>query len=63
MRDGTRVDYSVGRDLDEMITDTTYAVDPRCNEDKLIPYQWDTARYALRPAPTDMSLTGNVVAF
>ena len=61
MRDGTRVDYSVGRDLDEMITGTTYAVDPLCNDDKLIPYQWDTGEVCLAAGKTDLSLTGNVV--
>ena len=58
MRDGNRVDYSVGRDLDEMISGASYAVDPRRNDANLIPYQWDSGDVCLPAGSTGMWLTG-----
>ena len=60
VRDGERVDFSIGRDLDEMISTPpeTFAVDPARNATNLIPYQWDSADVCLPAGTTDMWLTG-----
>jgi hypothetical protein len=62
MRDGTRVDYSVGRGLDEIITETAYSIDPSRNATNLIPYQWDSGDLCLPAGSTEMWLTGDLVS-
>jgi hypothetical protein len=58
VRDGTRVDYSVGRDLAEIIGQTSYSIDPARNQTNLIPYRWDSSDVCLSTGATDMWLTG-----
>ncbi len=62
VRDGTRINYSVGRNLDEMTTvpPTHYAVDPARNDGNLIPYQWDQHDVCLEAGTTELWLTGDV---
>jgi len=64
MRDGARVDYSVGRDLDEMLATPPkgYAIDPARNDGGLVPYQWDVHDVCVPRGATELSLTGDVTA-
>lgn len=60
VRDGVRVTYSIGRNLDEMLNvpPTTFAVDPARNDTGLIPYQWDVHDVCLSAGTTSLSLSG-----
>jgi hypothetical protein len=62
LRDGVRVDYSVGRDLDEMLATppTSYAIDPARNDAGLVPYQWDVHDVCVPRGATELYLTGDV---
>jgi hypothetical protein len=64
LRDGVRVDYSVGRDLDEMLATPprSYAIDPARNDDQLVPYQWDVHYVCVPRGATELYLTGDVTA-
>jgi len=62
LRDGVRVHYSVGRDLDEMLSTPpkSYAVHPDRND--LVPYQWDVHDVCVPRGATELFLTGDVIA-
>lgn len=64
LRDGVRVDFSVGRDLDEMLSTPPrgFAIDPARNDANLVPYQWDVHDVCVRRGATELSLTGDVTA-
>ena len=63
-RDGGPVEYSVGRNLAEMIATPpqSYAVDPARNGDMLIPYAWDVGDVCLEVGTTELWLAGDVTA-
>lgn len=60
VRDGVRVIYSIGRDLDEMLSTppVTYTINPARNDANLIPYQWDIHDVCLPIGATSLSLSG-----
>ncbi|WP_433796242.1 hypothetical protein [Actinoplanes sp. CA-252034] len=57
-RDGQRIGFSVGRDLDDILAGSAYPVDPARNADRLIPYQWDEQDVCLPVGATSLSLDG-----
>ena len=61
-RDGNRVDYSVGRNLDEMLANKTYGITDKRNAANLIPYQWDVHDVCVPAGVTELWLTGDVTA-
>ena len=58
LRDGVRVGFSIGRNLDEMLKSHGFAVDAARNADKLEPYQWDVHDVSLPVGTTSLSLFG-----
>ncbi|MDI6104126.1 baseplate J/gp47 family protein [Actinoplanes sp. NEAU-A12] len=58
LRDGVRVGFSIGRNLDEMLRKHGYAIDPARNDTRLIPYQWDVHDVCLPVGSTSLSLAG-----
>ncbi len=58
IRDGIRVDYSVGKNLDEIVEATKYEVDPLLNDTQLVPYAWDSGDLCLPAGTTALSLQG-----
>ena len=64
LRDGVRIDFSVGRDLDEMLSTPPrgYAIDPARNDEHLVPYQWDVHDVCVPRGATELWLTGDVTA-
>lgn len=64
-RDGVRVSFSIGRDLDEMITTppTGFAISPARNAERLIPYAWDAADECLELGATSMFLAGGTTTY
>ena len=64
LRDGLRINYSVGRSLAEMTAQPpiSYKIDPARNADKLIPYQWDVGDVCLAAGATELWLSGDVMA-
>jgi hypothetical protein len=60
VRDGVRVDYSIGHKLDEMLASppVSYSVDPDRNDTNLVPYQWDADDVCLPVGATSLSLNG-----
>jgi hypothetical protein len=64
LRDGVRVDYSVGHDLDEMLSTPprSFAIDPARNDAGLVPYQWDVHDVCVPRGATELYLTGDVTA-
>jgi hypothetical protein len=55
-RDGHKIEYSVGRNLNEILSKKKYTVDPALND--LRPYQWDSRDTCLAVGSTQLWLEG-----
>jgi hypothetical protein len=60
LRDEVSIEYSVGRNLDEMLRREPYEMDPARNE--FTPYAWDASEACLPVGAMEMSLQGDRTA-